>query len=337
MGCFLIGVTGKGFSKTGETLIGSVSDDPYDVRTFMKAVHADRCLSHLGTELFSTSEHTLEQRGYFARVNETTRGINEEGVAFTCAMVIEDEKLQKPKDSVYFGDVTEEMMKGCATVEEAISLFRSKERVNPSYSLLLADAKGDLAHLEVGNYGIVVHRHLTKEQPGALFAVNCYLSQALVKYNASHTVITNLENNNSARRERGEALEQKFQGEMDVDKLAALLSDHANRERDPMKNPILPAWGYSICNHGTRKSEEYPAEDLPWGTVSAEIMQPAKKLFWYAYGWPCGEKPEYGDQLYQDRSWGTFRPFGFALKQSAALTTPLGELTEEGEISIKTG
>lgn len=33
MGCFLIGVTGKGFSKTGEALLGSVSDDPYDVRT----------------------------------------------------------------------------------------------------------------------------------------------------------------------------------------------------------------------------------------------------------------------------------------------------------------
>ncbi len=38
MGCFLIGVTGKGFSASGQALIGSVSDDPYDIRTFMKAV-----------------------------------------------------------------------------------------------------------------------------------------------------------------------------------------------------------------------------------------------------------------------------------------------------------
>lgn len=64
--------------------------------------------------------------------------------------------------------------------------------------------------------------------------------------------------------------------------------------------------GYSICNHGTRHQETYPHEDLPWGTVSAEIMQPAQRLFWYAYGWPCGERPKYGDQIYQDRSWGSF-------------------------------
>ncbi len=38
MGCFLIGVTGPGFSANGDALIGSVSDDPYDVRTFLRAV-----------------------------------------------------------------------------------------------------------------------------------------------------------------------------------------------------------------------------------------------------------------------------------------------------------
>jgi hypothetical protein len=107
----------------------------------------------------------------------------------------------------------------------------------------------------------------------------------------------------------------------------------ANREWDPVDNPLLPAWGYSICNHGTRRQETYPHEDLPWGTVSAEIMQSSQRLFWYAYGWPCGEPPEYGDQIYQDRSWGRFVPFGFGASKDEEITvlaTLEGEITPAG-------
>jgi hypothetical protein len=114
-----------------------------------------------------------------------------------------------------------------------------------------------------------------------------------------------------------------------------LLSDHANRERDPMENPILEAWGYSICNHGTRSKDTYPHEDLPWGTVSAEIMEPSAGLFWYAYGWPCGAKPEFGDQLFQGNSWGRFVPFGVQASGEGepgvtVLSTTSGEITAAG-------
>ncbi len=76
----------------------------------------------------------------------------------------------------------------------------------------------------------------------------------------------------------------------------------------------------------------YPHEDLPWGTVSAEIMQPSKRLFWYAYGWPCGQGQEYGDQIYQDKSWGRFVPFGFNASdgENEKITVPA---TLEGEIT----
>ena len=59
MGCFLIGITGKGVSKEGDALLGSVSDNPYDVRTFMKAVRAPDKWTHICTELISTTEHSL--------------------------------------------------------------------------------------------------------------------------------------------------------------------------------------------------------------------------------------------------------------------------------------
>ena len=59
MGCFLMGVTGPGVSVNGEALIGSVSDDPYDVRTFLRQVRPAGSQAHIGTELVSTTEHTL--------------------------------------------------------------------------------------------------------------------------------------------------------------------------------------------------------------------------------------------------------------------------------------
>ncbi len=338
-GCFLIGVTGKGFSKTEEALLGSVTDDPYDIRTFMKAVKPAEGMGHIGTELISTTEHTLAEREYFTRVNETTRGVNEAGLAFTCAMVFENVAAEKKENPTPYAEITEWMMSHCRTVTEAIELFQLKGSTNPPYSVLLADANGDLAHLEVGNFGIAVNYRYSKQEPGVVFAVNCYLSQSLVQFNAPKTFLDDPDNNNKTRRERGEALAHQFKGKLDVSILIKMLSDHANEERDPMKNPILEAWGYSICNHGTRHRDDYPAEDLPWGTVSAEVLQPEKRTLWYCYGWPCGQNPKHKDQLFQDNSWGKFEPFSFLStppsQEITHLTTPYGDITEEGRSSIQ--
>jgi len=334
--CFLFGVTGPGWSQEDDALIGSVSDDPYDIRTFVKVVKPPQGFNHTGTELVSTTEHSLTERGYFARPGETTRGINEAGLAFTCAMVIEEELIEKPCTTTNYAKVTGEMLKTCASVEVALKLFQSVGTINPPYSVLLADANGDLAHIEVGNFGMAIIACHSKEKPGVVHAVNCYQAPELVDYNAPHTSLSNLDNNNLARLERGCQLTEEFRGRLSVDNIARILSDHVNRERDPMKNQILEAWGYSICNHGTRSKHTYPEEDLPWGTVSAEIMQPSRRLFWYAYGWPCGEAPEFGDQLFQERSWGRFVPFvvetaGEIIEQEiTSLTTADGMVTPEG-------
>lgn len=341
-GCFLIGVTGPGFTASTEALIGSVSDDPYDIRTFLRLVKSDGERAHIGTELVSTTEHTLIERGYFAHPGETTRGINASGLAFTCAMVFEKEIEGRRLQATSFADLTRKMMRTCDTVVDAIELFQSAGATTPAYSVLLADAKGDLAHMEVGSFGVNVNHHYSREKPGMVFAVNCYLSQGLVNYNAPNSVIENLRNNNLARRERGQQVAGELQGKLDVPMLARILSDHENRERDPMDNPLLEAWGYSICNHGTRRQNSYPHENLPWGTVSAEIMQPSEKLFWYAYGWPCGQHPEYGDQIYQEKSWGRFIPFGFTVNNGdepevTVLATVDGVITPAGSRSSAMG
>jgi len=335
-GCFLIGVTGPGVSTSGEALIGSVSDDPYDVRTFVRIVNPTRALAHVGTELISTSKHTLVERGYFAKTGETSRGVNEAGLAFTCAMVFEDDKAPHTRQTAYFGDLSEKMLNHCRTVTESIELFQAAGAIHPPFSMLLADAQGDLAHLEAGSFGVHVNHHYTREKPGMVFAVNCYLSSNLTQYNAPAAQLRNTENNNLARRQRGESLAGELRGSLDVAAIGRTLSDHANAERKAADNPLLPGWGYSICNHGTRGQETYSAEDLPWGTVSAEILQPATRQLWYCYGWPCGQKPEHGDQLLQEKSWGRFVPFGLTgddwrQQQRTEMTTPGGEITGAGK------
>ncbi|MEM7435200.1 MAG: hypothetical protein AAF436_08615 [Myxococcota bacterium] len=338
MGCFLIGATGEGITRTGEALLGGVSDDPYDVRTFVRFVNPPGSQAHVGTELISVSEHTLLERGYLADARETTRGVNQAGLAFTCAAVFEVDGVDAKEGQSQarpFAEVTHDLMTRCDTVDDAVALFESKGRTDPPVAVLLADAKGDLAHVEIGSFGVGVHQRFSRETPGMVFAVNCYLSRELVGKNASNAVLEDERNNNLARRRRGRQLADEARGALDVPAIARILSDHANDERDPLDNPLLPGWGYSICNHGTRRAHDYTMEDLPWGTVSAEILDPSAGTLWYAYGWPCGRPREYDDQLYQDRSWGKFLPFSLRdfqrekAEEWIELTKPTGELIRD--------
>lgn len=336
MGCFLIGATGEGVTETGDALLGGVSDDPYDVRTFVRIVNPAGAQPHVGTELVSVSDQTLLERGYFASAGETTRGVNQAGLAFTCAAIFEMEVSMSQPEARPFADLTHSLMGDCDTVDDAIALFETAARTNPPVAVLLADARGDLAHVEIGSFGVSLNQRYSRANPGMVFAVNCYLSRELGVRNASDAVMEDGRNNNMARRRRGQELASEARGALDVPTVARILSDHANEDRDPLENPLLPGWGYSICNHGTRHEASHPTDDLPWGTVSAEILEPSSRTLWYAYGWPCGRSPEYGDQLYQDRSWGEFRPFGLSradldgLPAVINLTTPAGEITDAG-------
>jgi len=329
MGCFLIGVTGKSYTKDGNPLLGSVSDDPYDVRTFVRSKHPKKGLAHVGTELVAIRPPSFEERGFFCRVGETSRGVNAAGLAFTSALLFEGEKQEKNPDPASFSELTKELMETCKTVDEGIDLFHQAGASNPPFSVLLADRSAVIAHIEAGGFGIEVLHRFDKDHPGAIFAVNCYQSEHSRKFNDPKAGLDNSANNNGVRLERGRELCERMKGGIGVDELAKILSDHANRERDPAANPLLEAWGFSICNHGTREKGDAETQPLPWGTVSAEILQPAENTLHYCFGWPCGESPQYGDQLLQEKSWGKFHPFTIPLEapsgQTNELTTPEGE------------
>jgi Acyl-coenzyme A:6-aminopenicillanic acid acyl-transferase len=330
MGCFLIGVTGKTYTTNGEALLGSISDDPYDIRTFVRSKHPKGRIAHVGTELIATKPPSFVERGFFCREGDTSRGVNAAGLAFTCAMLFENKTLAKKTSQVSFSLLSKQIMEQCHNVREAIDLIDKAGAVDPPFSILLADSTSTIAHVEAGRFGVEVLHEYNKERPGAIFAVNCYQSKRKIKYNDPAAGVENSINNNGARLQRGYELCERWKGKLDIDKIAQILSDHANRERDPITNPLLEAWGFSICNHGTRQNNDRNNQQFPWGTVSAEILQPLSNILFYCYGWPCGEKPEFKDQLYQENSWGVFHPFTIAKdvlpNQKKILTTVKGKL-----------
>ncbi|MEX2375352.1 MAG: hypothetical protein WD942_07165 [Dehalococcoidia bacterium] len=327
-GCFLIGATGEGWTEDGCAILGSVSDDPYDIRTFVRVIRPDEGYVHLGTELISTTEHTLEERGYLCKPYETTRAVNEAGLAFTCAGVFERSDLVPASEPSEFMEATSGMLRVCADVDEAIAHLRGIAFTTLAWNVLLADATGAIAQVEIGRAGFsVVGKHMPSD-PGVLITVNCYVN--LAEFNDDASLITNLANNNACRFERGQHLAHNTKGAISARTIADMLADHANADRDPLSNPVLDAWGYSICNHGTRGTDTYPYENLPWGTVSAEILEPRDRRLWYAYGWPCGSPAEHGDQLLQPNSWGRFLPFVLDDTRPGACTTPSGEITPFG-------
>uniref|UniRef100_A0A7S3V0B2 Uncharacterized protein n=1 Tax=Aplanochytrium stocchinoi TaxID=215587 RepID=A0A7S3V0B2_9STRA len=363
--CFLIGATGPGVTSTGEALIGGVSDDPYNFRTFVRYIGQDfnnessRFQAHIGTELRYIDSVTEDTPPPFeVEKNQPSRGINSAGLAFTCALAVEreikssDNLEDNPKS---FAELTNRMMKECTNVDEAEKLLLSAKCVTPAFSVVLADACGNLTQIEVGRFGGAVLHRYSKTEPGVVIAVNCHQVPELIPFNKPEAQISNRHNNNGRRLFRGWQLANQYRGGIDVDTISLILSDHANINEDSASNPLIQYWGHSICNHGTRSHEEYDYDPLIpcWGTVSAEIMQPKFCSFHYCYGWPCGSSPEFRDQLYQNRSWGKFMAFALPSPSSTEveakeerwigegqkpdiveITTTDGDLTEAGKVFL---
>eukprot|EP00929_Paragymnodinium_shiwhaense_P106226 TRINITY_DN7143_c0_g3_i6.p1 TRINITY_DN7143_c0_g3~~TRINITY_DN7143_c0_g3_i6.p1 ORF type:complete len:331 (-),score=50.51 TRINITY_DN7143_c0_g3_i6:224-1216(-) len=307
-------------------------------------------LAHIGTELrYLKNEHTEGRPPPFEQEEgQPSRGINAAGLAFTCALAV----LREPSEedmaaaSTSFAELSYRLMQDCKNVQEALDVFLAAGAVTPGFSVLLADAWQNLAHVEVGPFGCTVLQRYSKEQPGIVIAVNCHQSPELAGFNKPDASLSYPTNNNGCRFQRGWQLAKEFKGRLDINAFATILADHENRQRDPGNNPLLPFWGYSICNHGTQTRDDYDLQQPPWGTVSAEIFQPALCCLHYCYGWPCGEGACHGDQFNQVHSWGRFQPFALPAPEAFAsrspkdrhvveCTTVEGHVTECGKAFIR--
>jgi hypothetical protein len=191
---------------------------------------------------------------------------------------------------------------------------------------MLADKQGNLALVEAGRQEMAVPKLLSTSDGGTVVNVNCWIAMQAEYGNP----IANMENPTASNKTRySQALNRlaSSDGRIDLDVMQSILSDHAHRERFAGENTMVRGHGFSICNHGSMRKAKFDPQDPAWGSVSAEIIDPVDGVFWYAYGWPCGDAPDHGDQMLQDRSWGTFIGFQLDGLPEGAYTTLTGEIT----------
>ena len=321
--CTNIGLTGSKYP-FAKVLIGGVSDDPYDIRTRVVVERSVHGYAFIGTELKALSEE-VSMPGYNASVaGWPTRALNEKGLAYTWTFAHEKPENVAPADAFKSSTAWAEIMRRCATIDEAIVMLSDMKR-DFSGNFMLVDSAGNLAVVEAGRRRLTVTQRRSMAEGGSAVAVNCWLAQA--DEGLPMASVDNRDVPNYSRYRRSIDLLEAAENRGNFVGLAAMLRDHGFRERSAGGNPLTPGHGYSICNHGTLGGDHFSGGRPAHGSVSAEIIDPVDGIFWYAYGWPCGEAPEAGDQLLQERSWGAFIGFPLATLPAGTYTTLQGELT----------
>jgi hypothetical protein len=323
--CTNIGATGEAAAPAGRAYIGSVSDDPYDIRTKVVVRRPAGGHAYVGTHLQPLAAAASAQAYSDSVSGAPTRGLNQAGLAFTWTLAVERKDTPNPEGAMKPHDVWAEVMTRSATVDEALELLENLPRGFAGAGML-ADRDGRLALVEIGRKRINVTKRLTALPGGTAVNVNCWVGMQ-AEEGDPQVALDNPKVPNQSRYQRANELLGQAAGPIDLAAMARLLSDHAHKDRFAGENPWIPGHGYSICNHGSLHGASFDPAKPAWGTVSAEIIDPAGGVFWYTYGWPCGEAPEHGDQLLQERAWGIFIGFPIAALPAGDYTTLTGELT----------
>jgi hypothetical protein len=251
--------------------------------------------------------------------------LNERGLAFTWTLALERRDNAAPESAMKPHDVWAAVMTSCATVDDAIELLERLPRGFAGAGML-ADRDARLALVEIGRKRIQVTERFDATAGGTAVNVNCWVGMQADEGDPL-CALDNPDVPNQSRYRRAKEMLGNIDDRIDLAMMTRLLSDHAHRERFAGENPWIPGHGYSICNHGSLRRDIFDKAKPAWGSVSAEIIDPVGGVFWYTYGWPCGEAPEHGDQMLQERAWGRFLGFPVAGMPAGEYTTLTGDLT----------
>jgi hypothetical protein len=323
--CTNVAAAGRSVRDPGKVFIGSVSDDPYDIRTRVIVERGRDGYAYVGTDLAPLS--TAASAAEYARTTSgaPTRGLNERGLAFTWAYTWEKPENKPPLDAVKAHQAWGEVMRRCATVGEAIALLNDLPR-DFGAAGMLADHSGACVLVEIGRRHMEVSRWLGSASGGTAVNVNCWIELQAEDGDPRAGLDVQTAPNRTRYARATERL-GLVDGRIGLKEIKAVLCDHDHKERFASENTLISGHGFSVCNHGSMRKDAFDPAAPAWGSVSAEIIDPVEGVFWYAYGWPCGEAPQFGDQMLQDRSWGKFVGFRLNDLPQGQYTTLTGELT----------
>ena len=223
------------------------------------------------------------------------------------------------------GAFNRHVLSSCASVADVLAFIEEADR-DFSGAWLFADATGAFAQVEIGGAGYCVVENRSPEAGAFAVNVNCYQSESMRPHQQASGSLDDLHAPNRARRDAAVSCVAGLDNAT-IDDLALALANHEGRELPGASGSwVFPSQGFSICNHGHFSSDDSGAP--AFGTVSAEIVDPVRRILWYCYGWPCGERSAAPDQPFQDRSWGRFLPFALDRLPAGDMSTTNGELTD---------
>ena len=155
--------------------------------------------------------------------------------------------------------------------------------------------------------------------------VNCY--QTMAGFDHPSGSLSDATAPNEARLQAAATRLAAIGERAQLEDVAAVLADHEGADHVPAAGEwVFPSQGFSICNHGTFGAAAADGSRVGFGSVSGEILDPATRTLWYCFGWPCGGRPQFADQPYQERSWGYFLPFCVDELPAGEMTTIYGDV-----------
>lgn len=271
MTCTIIG----GFDAAGRPWLASNSDNPYSTRTRISVGIVD------GVRFVGTRITSLE--GSVEWDDMISRAVNEHGMGFTWSSI--PNNLPSEGYEGFDLKTTGLRLVAAKDISDAISVLRRGGR-NVSGCFLLADTvNSEIAIVEAAGGKTSISRISGRE---VVVKANHFEAEEMRQFEAD--VGYNPYRYSAAKRiDRAKELSD---GEVSVQQLATILTDHDGREHGG-------EYGCSICNHGTA-----------YGSVSSEILAPESGTIFYAFGWPCGEETP-GDVL--SVPWSSYLKFTLGL------------------------
>jgi hypothetical protein len=202
-------------------------------------------------------------------------GLNEKGLAigYNYGRSWKENPLDFRLKGVPGTFIVQEVLETCATTQEAIDFItKFQSRANGCHYGLV-DSSNDTCVIETTST-----RHAIRQpKDGILAHTNHYQTEELKDANLPDYVRFKMDNMDInpiespiRRYQREIELLKKLNGQIGIDTIKKILSDHDNREPDD----------FTVCTHG-------PAA----GTLGSIIIVPAKKEFWVTDKHPC--KSEY--------------------------------------------
>lgn len=279
-GCTLVGATGP--RAAGDTFFGQTMDNPWwNTRHTLWVIQPENGYKYIGTKAYVWGFWT---------------GLNEKGFGWAGSYI--DSKDQPDPAGIDRFEIGPLLLANAATVDEAIAILKKTPRSKdfPTRNAIMADAKGNLALVEIAFASLNVHL-LT--QNGYIVAANHALSDVIKDFGREDWTGTS-----HLRLDRGNKWFDEIKGKVPV---------HLEDMFDFYSYVYMPL-----------------QKDPVFGPGTGGLMQPLKLTYWFTYGWPGGNLPTpelEKRQVNQNMSWGVWIPFYLPELPAGQYTTELGQLT----------